>query len=626
MMKKIFALMLALMLALSCTAVLAEESAGSSVTVGTLSRPTGYFSTDLFSNNTSDIDIRAMLHGYSTMAITSNATYAVDTTVVTIEATEEDEDGSKTYQFRVHDGLMYNDGSAITAKDYVFSVLMQASSQMKAIGGQTDAYWQVKGYDEYNAGGSNVLSGIRMLDDMTFSVTIRAEALPDYYELTLVNVTPYPMSVLAPGCDVADDGEGAYISGDFTAELLEKTMLDPETGYSSHPTVTSGPYQLVSYDAATGTVVMKANRNYQGNYEGQKPQIENVTLVETTNDTVLAQLADGTIDIANKLSDGNVLAEGTAKAEAGELQAADYLRTGLGFLSFACEQGPTSSADVRKAVSSCLDQETFVNEFCGVYGRAVYSWYGIGQWMTDSYLNEMDQLVTTYRIDLEAAAAYLESAGYTYNEKGEAFDAEKDTVRYCKLEGDSLTAYEATENPVIEAVKVGDSTLLPLQIRFAKVFNNRMCALVEEILLPQLQAVGFDVAVEEMSYADMLSQYYRETPRTCNMYALATNFTYVFDPTNTWREGNEYQGHVNTTGLCDNDLYTAARALRSTSAGDTATYLNRWLELMQLFSEKLPAIPLYSNTYYDFYSNRVQGYQPNGNWSWSAAILYTTVD
>ena len=47
---------------------------------------------------------------------------------------------------------------------------------------------------------------------------------------------------------------------------------------------------------------------------------------------------------------------------------------------------------------------------------------------------------------------------------------------------------------------------------------------------------------------------------------------------------------------------------------------------MQLFSEKLPAIPLYSNTYYDFYSNRVQGYQPNGNWSWSAAILYTTVD
>lgn len=598
---------------------------GSEVTVGTVSRPTGYFATELFSNNTSDIDVRALLHGYSTVAFTEDASYQVDDSVVTLVTAAQDDLGNKMYQFRVKEGLCYNDGTPITAKDYVFSVLMQASKQMKDIGGTTAIYWQVLGYDEYNSGERNYLSGLRLLDDMTFSINLRTDALPYYYELMLVNVTPYPISEIAPGCDVKDNGRGAYLTGDFTAELLQETMLDPETGYSSHPKVTSGAYQLESYDAATGTVVMKANPYYQGNYAGQRPLIETVTLKETTNDQAIAQLEDGTLDIVNKLTDSTAIDAGLADDQ---LQSSSYLRTGLGFLSFACEQGPTSQVEVRQAVDYCLDQDTFVTEFTGTYGQPVYSWYGLGQWMVTegNYLNTMKTQVTTYPLNLTKAAKMLEKAGYIYNEKGERFDAKKDTVRYRALEGTALTEYENTTDPVVKAVTAGGKTLLPLQIRFAKVTNNRMCQLVEDLLLPNLQEVGFDVSVEEMSYSDMLAQYYRDDTRTCNLYALATNFTYVYDPTNTWRPGEEYQGHVNTTGLESNDLYVVARALRSTEPGDTAAYMKQWVILMNAFSTRLPAIPLYSNTYYDFCASSVHGYEPSSNWSWSAAILYTYVD
>ena len=106
-----------------------------------------------------------------------------------------------------------------------------------------------------------------MYNDTQMAITIKAEYLPYFYELGLLSYVPYPISVIAPGCEVADDGSGAYIRNSdanvtepvFTAELLEKTILDPETGYMSHPSVVSGPYKLVSFDGDLRTMKIKQN-------------------------------------------------------------------------------------------------------------------------------------------------------------------------------------------------------------------------------------------------------------------------------------------------------------------------------------------------------------------------------
>lgn len=598
---------------------------GSKITVGSVTKVAGQFSTDMFGNNTSDIDIRALLHGYSTVAYTDDASYTLDETVAQVDVATEDDFGNKVYVFHVNDGLTYNDGTPITAKDYAFSVLLQSAPQMAELGASTSGYWHIQGYDQYASGERNYLSGVRLLDDMTFSLTIRANALPYYYELTYVNVTPYPISVIAPGCTVEDDGDGAYIDGEFTAAVLEKTMLDPETGYCSHPMVTSGPYQLESYNGETGEVVLKANTRYVGNYAGQRPLIETVVLRETTNAQAMAELADGTLDIVNKISDSQVIAEGVAQLSQGTLQASNYLRSGLGFLALACEQGPTSQENIRKAISYCLDQDAFVTAFTGTYGQPVYSWYGLGQWMASEYVSTAGEDLNTYEMNLDTATTLVERAGYVYNAEGDAFREGEDTVRYRLLRGTALNEYNALEDPVVEAVQVGNKNLLPLEIKFARVEDNRMCDLVVEQLVPNLEAIGFKVEVVDLSFEDMLAQYYREVPRECNMFALATNFTHVFDPIYTWDGEAQYQGYLNTTGIDSTRLARQAARLRGTTPGDTERYLQRWQQLMTIFNDELPAIPLYSNMYFDFYANRVQNYAANAHWSWSAAILYTWV-
>jgi hypothetical protein len=55
-------------------------------------------------------------------------------------------------------------------------------------------------------------------------------------------------------------------------------------------------------------------------------------------------------------------------------------------------------------------------------------------------------------------------------------------VRYKLLKGNALKAYKAIESPVVEAVTVGSSTLLPLQLHFAKLKDSQAAQLLDEML------------------------------------------------------------------------------------------------------------------------------------------------
>lgn len=592
--KRILSLLLAVLLVLPGLALAQDDT---TVTVGTFTRPSGYFFGNMFGSNTSDQDVGALLHGLSTVAWTHDQSYALDRNVVAGVDIRDNESGSRVYTFKLRSGLKYSDGSKVTAKDYVFSILLQSSGLIDELGGSATAYSNIFGWKKFHDGTAKEFGGVHLISDTRFSLTIQSGSMPYYYELVLVNVTPIPMSVVAPDCSLKDKGKGTYLSGDLTAETLKATLLDPATGYMSHPSVTSGPYKLEAYDAATGEVTLRINDYYPGNYEGQKPTIPVLKLKSVTYAAALDMLKSGELDTVNKATDGSFIQE--AKAESA-LTAVSYPRSGYAFLAYACEEDVTGSLKVRQAIAHCLDRDAFIKEFLNGEGYPVYSYYGLGQWITEGKIDEID--VTKYAYDTDAAVKLLEEDGWKLNEKGEAFKAGTDTVRYRKANGG----------------------LQALEIRYAQVKDNAAAKLVADSLGKTLQSIGFKFDVTEVTFDELLTHYYRQTDRTYNLMFLATNFGMVFDPYDAFNPDEAYR-RVNASGIDDEQLFQLAKTLRKTKPGDETAYRANWLKLMQRFSEVLPNLPIYTNNYYDFTGARLTDYAPDSQWSWTSAMLYAGV-
>ena len=610
--KRFVSLLLALAMVLLALPALGEAETVE-ITVGSTNQMSGHFFTDMWGNNTADIDVRALLHGYSTVAISRNGTYEIDQTVVReATLTTDPATGDKTYVLELNPGLVYNDGTPITAADYVFSALLQAAPEIYELGGIPSGMSQFVGYEAYAAGETDVFAGVRFLDDTHFALTISGQYLPYFYETLLISVTPYPISVLAPDFEIADDGEGAYLryAGEAEeapelADVLRDTILGDGDGYLYNPRVTSGPYSLVSYDAEAHSAVFEVNPNYLGNFEGRLPAIDRIVFKQVFNDTLLEELESGEVDVVNKVTAGEVITAGLALAGAEDsaVNAANYLRAGYGFIGLACEYGVTASQNVRQAIALLTDADGFLADFLQGYGMRVYGYYGYGQWMATTSLETLNEELEHYDLDVEAAIALLEADGFTLDADGQPYDAEAGGVRYRQGE---------------------DGTLEALSVRWAALSDNPGCASIMEHTIPYMEEAGFAVEVDEMSFSEMLAYYYRQNERTYNMFYMATNFDFIFDPYYTFNPAAEYQGERNTSGIADEELFALAGELRRTEVGDNEAYVEKWLALQQRFNEVLPTIPLYSNVYFDFYTAELYGYQPSAYYSWASAILYAT--
>ena len=388
-MKKYLSLLLALVLCLTSmtgtlTAVFAEEPEDEEteetieypdeLRVGHTTITKGDFFTEMFGNDTADIDVRALIHGYNLVNWDQNqGVYLIDESVVENVLVVENEIGDRTYFLALYDDLYYSDGTPITAWDYAFSLLLMMAPEIEQIGGKVYRSEHLLGYEEYITGQVPYLSGVGVIDDHQLAITLDHNFLPYFFETGLLLCVPYPISVIAPGCkvyagqeeDLGDGyGYGIRIGNEnekieepiFTAELLQKTILDPDTGYNSHPSVCSGPYKLVSYDyktahfeineyfkgawvyntlpenfrfdvkdfAGTGSGTL-AHDTHDGPFiyevtkidpDGTersiylvKPTIQKISFSLADNDTMAKDLADGTFHLVNKVTYGPTILE-----------------------------------------------------------------------------------------------------------------------------------------------------------------------------------------------------------------------------------------------------------------------------------------------------------------------------
>jgi peptide/nickel transport system substrate-binding protein len=453
--KRLAVMAIALLLALSQPAALAQTAAEEkTITIATATQLSGHFFSEMWGNNAVDADIRNMLHGYATVAMNYDGEYQIDETVVKDLAVSDDIGGGRTYTITLSEEMTYNNGARITAEDYLFSILLQSDPVIPLLGGTQVTYAHVAGFGEYEKGESEVFSGLRLLEEYKFSVAIPADALPYYYEMAYIQVTPFPISVIAPGYRVRDDGEGAYLamenrgvytSAPLTKELLDLTLL-AENGYMRRPGVTSGPYQLEEYDAANSSVTVKINPAYRGNYDGRKPIIARVKVIQLLDDQGIAAFENGSVDIVHRLSGGAAIDQAVELSGAGRGNLSGYLRSGYAFLAFACEQYPLDDVNVRKAITLCVDRDTICGGLMNGYALPVNGYYGWGQWMAVQSVDELNAN-SDVGYNINEARRLLEGAGFTLNSNGETYRSGRDDFRYKKGE---------------------DGELLPLELKWAK--------------------------------------------------------------------------------------------------------------------------------------------------------------
>ena len=571
--------------------------------VGHTTMMNGNFFSDMWGNNTADIDVRSLIHEYPLIAWTNNGEYQINNTVVRALETTTADNGDRTYTVTLHEDLLYSDGSPITAKDFVFNFLLMSSPQIREVSGVAATKVYIDGFEEYQSGESPAFSGIRLLGDWSFSVMVTAENLPYYFELSYINTYPLPYDVLAPGSDVADDGEGAYIKGDFTAATLRSTLLDPQTGYLSHAAVTSGPYRLMKFDDAAHTAEFELNQYYKGNYEGQVPTIPKLLFREIKNENIIQELRDGTVDLINKVTEGKVIDEAVAAAADLGIASTLYPRTGAGFLAVAGERDIPGSVLTRQAIAYMLDYEVLPRDFLNGHGERVYGYYGLGQWMAEAMRDELRRM-QPYKLDLMKAAELLAEDGWAYDAEGQPYIQAEGKLRH-KQFGDAF---------------------LPLSVNMAVTESNVAANMVADMLTSSLSQVGGELKITKLPLNQALRQYYRQDKREFDVLFLGTNFNYLFDPTNTYLVGEQYQGTMNTSGVQDPKLAELADKITDDQPGNRFAYLRRWMDFQRYWAEVLPMIPLYGNTYYDLHTQALVGYFPQFYWNWGTAILYAVLN
>ena len=458
-------------------------SGDNSVILGSATELSGAFRNAAFGKSaagSADLAIETLTSGYATVVTNDKGLYTwADERTLLSHDEVKNADGTKTFTMQIAQDLTFSDGSPIRAENYVAATLVGSSKVMKEGGGGESAGLALVGYEEFNAyegeGNPVPFTGIRLLDEYSFSVTVQEDYADYYYALRYGAFSPVPVSLYCGNAAIKDDGQGAYIEKSFykktekngvssyvSADMLVKNLANISA--SAFPY--AGPYVVESYDSAARVATLKRNPRYKGDHRG-KASIERISYVKIIPETQLDQLKKGRVDVLASVTGGEETKAALSVVDNVRFKETHYDRAGYGKLAFRCDFGPTQFAEVRRAVLHTIDREEFAQTFTGGYGSVVHAPYHAG---SDAYLAVKDRLrLNGYAYSVEKAKEELKKGGWTYNADGSAYDENKGGVRYKKLSGyeksyNNLT-FSSTDNKY-KTVKADGEYYMPLVINW----------------------------------------------------------------------------------------------------------------------------------------------------------------
>lgn len=671
-MKKLVALLVATMMLFGVMSAFAEPAVGGEIIYGSGTEISGDWAHGaIWTNNATDNMIRGLINDYSTISFNQGGAMVQNESVTeSIEGVLND-DGTKTFTIKIHNDLVFNDGSPITAKHFVAGSLLFSHPTLLGMGSKNQAYTYYVGgelyknngqvmdelpaapaddasdedkeahkeqvdklKEEFNAKvtasikeGNVPFAGLRILDDYTFQVTVVSDFIPYYYDMSYASFSPLSIDMwLGEGYDVKDDGEGAYFVGDLTADALKDKI--EHARFVTEGRVTAGPYQLVSYDVGAKQAVLEINPNYKGNFEGQKPSIQKLIIVKAEKATQFDALETGAINLISGLTGGDEVNKALDLVAKGGFETVNYERNGYGKIQFASDFGPTQFKAVRHAIAHLLDRQEFATTFTGGYGALVHGPYGLAMWMYQESEEELNEKLNTYPYSPETATQLLVDAGFVLNAEGGEYT---EGLRYKKVTPEEAGTYEHN-------VTLADGTvLMPAIIEWSSTTDNPVSELLVTMLAnnTDLATAGMEIRQSVMDFDQLLLWMYRDKSQgeqygvpKYGMFNLATNFTPVYDQSFSFTlKPEEIALGYNVNFIFDEQLDKLSMDMvYGVESTDPEGFRKIWVEFIDLWNELLPEIPLYSNVYYSIFANKLKGYTENPIWGFAPAIVYASVE
>lgn len=475
-----------------------KEGADNSVILGSATELSGAFRNSSWgksSPGSSDLDIENLTSGYATVQTDKSGNMIWNMQALAEEPVKTlNEDGTLTYTIKIKEDLVFSDGSAINAKNYIAGILANSTLVGQAAGGSGASgqlnvgYEEFKAYDGTNDGAtvgegdeavtaSKYFSGIKLVDDYTFSVTFLKDYANYYYVMQYAAYSPSPMALYLGSNDiiVAEDGS-CGLSDDF----YKKVEKDGTETYAMVETIKanlkwdsklpySGPYVVKNYDEAALIATLELNPNYPGDDARGKASIKTITYIKTETETQMDKFLNGEVDIIAGIT-------GAAETEAALKSVTEnpdkyaethYDRAGYGKLAFRADLGPAAFLEVRQAVMYTINRPEFAQAFTGGYGTVVHGPYYEGYSAFQAVKDDINLNQYTYSKD--SAIDVLVEGGWIYDENGNQFDAGVDAVRYKKLSGYELSKQNlqyATVDGKYKTVKINGEYYMPLAINW----------------------------------------------------------------------------------------------------------------------------------------------------------------
>jgi peptide/nickel transport system substrate-binding protein len=140
-------------------------------------------------------------------------------------------DDNRVYTLRLRDGVRFQNGRAVTAKDYVYS--WERVLSRKLASWASSYLYPIKGAEEVFKGKATSIAGVTATDPMTLRIELQD---PD---LTFPYILAQPYMAAVP------------------REVVERYGTD-----FPHHVISTGPFTLTSYDSAAQSCTFAANRHY----------------------------------------------------------------------------------------------------------------------------------------------------------------------------------------------------------------------------------------------------------------------------------------------------------------------------------------------------------------------------